>query len=221
MRRKLYEHSLSIAMFGLFFLCLAGQIVAGYHEYNLDQQEHGQPAVGYGAYLGSGHFIEAVFENWESEFLQMGMYVLLTVSLRQKGSAESKQLDGEEPVDADPREAQHDPKAPWPVRRGGWVLKLYEHSLSSALLLFFLLSLALHAFGGAREYSQEQIEHGGQPASTIEYLRSSRFWFESLQNWQSEFLSVGALVVLSIALRERGSPESKAVAAPYSQTGSE
>ena len=54
----------------------------------------------------------------------------------------------------------------------------------------------------------------------LDYIRSSQFWFESFQNWQSEFLAIAAMVVLSIHLRQRGSPESKPVDAPHSQTGS-
>ncbi|HEX8843867.1 MAG TPA: DUF6766 family protein [Pyrinomonadaceae bacterium] len=220
MRRILRENGLSIVMFLLFLFSLVGQSVTGFHHYNEEQQEHKQPLIGFTEYLGSGHFVEAVFENWESEFLQMGMYVLLTAYLFQKGSPESKKLDEKEEVDRDPeRPGRKRKDAPWPVRRGGIILKLYENSLCLALLLLFLLSMLLHAAGGAREYSQDQIEHGGQPVSIMQYMVTSRFWFESFQNWQSEFLSVGALVVLSIFLRQKGSPESKPVDAPHSQTG--
>ena len=219
MTRALRNTGLSLAMFGLFALSIVGQSIVGEREYNEDQRSHGRPTVGYFAYLRTGHFVESVFENWESEFLQMSAYVLLTAFLFQKGSAESKDPDSPEPVDADPREHRDDPKAPWPVRQGGWVLRLYENSLTIVLFLLFVLSFLLHAAGGAREYSSEQQEHGEQAVSLLEYLGTSRFWFESFQNWQSEFLSVGAIVVLSIFLRQRGSPESKPVAAPHDETG--
>ena len=223
MRRFLRENGLSLAAFGIFLICLVGQAVTGLHEYNADQREHGRPAVGAAQYLRSGHFIEVTFENWESEFLQMAAFVVLTVMLRQKGSPESKALVGEEEVDEDPRDVLRAPqksaKAPWPVRRGGLALKLYEHSLSLALLLLFVASFVLHAVGGADRYNEEQLIHGGTAMSTLAYIGTSRFWFESFQNWQSEFLSVGALFVLTIWLRERGSPQSKPVAAPHSQTG--
>lgn len=219
MQRILRENGLTLVLFGLFFFSLLGQAVAGQQEYNDNQRQHGQPASGFGEYLRTGHFIEAVFENWESEFLQMGAYVLLTVFLRQKGSSESKDPDREEAVDADPARSRDDPNAPWPVRRGGWALKLYENSLALALFLLFLLSFSLHAIGGARDYSQEQVEHGARPVSAIEYVGTARFWFESFQNWQSEFLSIGVLVILSVILRQRGSPESKPVARPHSATG--
>jgi hypothetical protein len=219
MRRFLRNNGLSLAMFGLFAISLIGQILTGQREYNQDQTEHGEAAVDYGTYLGSGHFVEAVFENWESEFLQMAAYVMLTVMLFQKGSSESKDPDSEEPVDADPRASQNDPNAPWPVRKGGWILTLYEHSLGLSFFLLFLVSIALHARGGTEEYNEEQLVHGGQAISTLDYVGTARFWFESFQNWQSEFLSVGVIVVFSIFLRQRGSPESKPVAAPHSETG--
>jgi hypothetical protein len=76
-------------MFSLFFLFVAAQSITGFLDYNNTEKEHGQPPVGYLQYLGSGDFVEAVFENWESEFLQMGLYVLLTAVLFQRGSADS------------------------------------------------------------------------------------------------------------------------------------
>ena len=221
MPRIFRENGLSIVLFALFFLSLLGQSITGYSEYNEDQQEHGQPQISYTEYLGTGHFVEAVFENWESEFLQMASYVVLTVFLYQKGSSESKKPDTTERVDVIPGKSRKDKDAPWPVRRGGWALKIYEHSLSIAFVLLFLLSFTLHAAGGAKEYSQDQIEHGGKPVSTLAYMGTSRFWFESFQNWQSEFLAIGAMVVLTIYLREKGSPESKPVDAPHDETGSD
>jgi hypothetical protein len=216
----LREHSLSVVLFTLFFVFLAGQSVTGYMTYNQDQEAHKSPTISYSQYLSTGHFVEAVFENWESEFLQMSGYVILTIFLRQKGSAESKKLQGSEPVDQEPKRSNNK-DAPWPVRRGGWWLKLYKHSLSIALMLIFLLSFFLHAYGGARETCQENLQHGEQCVSMPEYLTTAKFWFESFQNWQSEFLAVFALVVLSVFLREKGSPESKPVNTPHYQTGTE
>ena len=111
--------------------------------------------------------------------------------------------------------------SPSPVRRGGWVLTLYEYSLTLAFLLLFLVSFVWHAVGGKREYNHEQLAHGGEPVSLSEFMSTSQFWFESFQNWQSEFLALGAMALLSIFLRQRGSPESKPVDAPHSHTGSE
>jgi hypothetical protein len=221
MRRIWRENSLSIVMVSLFLIFLLGQSLTGEHEYNQDQQEHGEPPVGYAEYLRTPHFVEAVFENWESEFLQMGVYVLFTGFLRQKGSSESKALDKPDPVDEDPREHKDDPAAPGPVRKGGWRLSLYSYSLSISFLVLFLFSFWLHALGSLREFNAEQLAHGSPPISLAEHLGSARFWFESLQNWQSEFLAVAAIVLLSIVLRQKGSPESKPVATPHHQTGKE
>jgi len=221
-RRFIRENGLSLALFGIFLLSIVGQAWTGLVEYNEQRVEHGLPTAQPDSYLTSGHFIEAVFENWESEFLQMAAYVLLTVWLRQKGSSESKKLDGDEAVDADPRVNRSTPNAPWPVRVGGLVLRLYENSLAIALLSLFVLSFTLHAVGGAMEYNEDQHAHGeAAQVTALEYAATPRFWFESFQNWQSEFLSLGVMVVLSIFLRQRGSPESKPVAAAHSDTGSD
>ncbi len=217
MRRRLRNNGLSICLFGLFVLFLAAQSVTGWHSYNSDQREHLEPTSSYFAYLTTGHFVEATFENWESEFLQMGAYVLLTVWLVQKGSAESNPLEGDPESDGEPRPSED---APGPVHRGGWPLRLYENSLGLAFILLFLLSITLHALGGARVYSAEQIAHGEAPVSVSQFITTSTFWFQSFQNWQSEFLAVGGITVLSIFLRQKGSPESKPVAAPHGETGS-
>jgi hypothetical protein len=222
MRRVLRENGLSIVLGSLFLVFWIGQSVAGHREHNSEQREHGQPEVGYVTYLRSSHFWEATAENWESEFFQMFGYVILTAFLYQKGSSESKKPDEPEAVDRDPRAGRTRKDSPWPVRRGGWVLKLYENSLSLALLLFFLVSIMLHAVSGAAVYNDEQAAHGEpQSLSFLQYATTSRFWFESFQNWQSEFLAIAAMVVFSIFLRQRGSPESKPVDSPHSQTGTE
>ena len=193
---------------------MAGQTYAGWRVYNEEQRQHGEQPVPLGAYLLTGHFGEATFENWESEFLQMAFYVLLTTFLYQRGSSESKRPDVVELVDLDPRDSPEKASAPWPVRRGGLALRLYENSLSLAFLALFVLSFALHARTGAAEYGAEQRAHGQAAVSAVAYVATPQFWFESFQNWQSEFLALVAMVVLSIFLRQRGSPESKPVAAP-------
>ena len=218
MQRILRENGLSIVLFALFLLILAGQSVAGHRHYNDEQQDHGQQTVGYAEYLTTGDFLEVTMENWESEFLQMAIFVIFTIFLYQKGSAESKSPYEPEEVDREPD--PNAPGAPWPVRKGGWILKLYENSLSLAVFLLFVISFWLHAVGGARDYSEEQLVHGGQAVTTLGYFATSRFWFESLQNWQSEFLSIGVMVVFTIFLRQKGSPESKPVDSPHSKTGS-
>lgn len=215
-----HDNGLLLACVGLFLVFFLGMILAGAASYNHDELEHGATSsVSVLKYLTTGDFVEATFENWESEFLQMGMYVVLTAFLYQRGSAESKPIGQNAPQDGDPRAQQPSPNAPWPVRRGGWVLTLYEQSLSIAFFVLFFASFALHAVGGARAYSSEQTEHGEAAVSTWQYLTTSQFWFESMQNWQSEFIAVAAIVGLSIYLRQRGSAESKPVADPHRQTG--
>lgn len=220
-RRFLRENALSLVLFVLFFATfLFGQSLAGHRAYNAEQKSHGEPTVSYPRYLTTGHFGEATFENWESEFLQMGAFVLLTVWLRQKGSAESKKIDEKESVDEDPETHRNDPDAPWPVRKGGVALKLYKHSLSLAFFALFLGSFLGHAVTGTAAYNAEQLAHGDKALSVVGFMQTSEFWFQSLQNWQSEFLAVGSIVVLTIFLRQHGSPESKPVHAPHAETGS-
>ena len=166
MRKWLRDHGLLITNLALFVIFFVGMVLSGVRVYNSQQLEHGGQEVSLGGYLLSGDFYEATFENWESEFLQMGMYVVLTAFLFQRGSSESKPIDQEAPQDEDPRAAAKRPGVPWPVRRGGWVLTLYEHSLSGMFLILFLLSIIGHAIGGAKAYSDEEMAHGGQPMST-------------------------------------------------------
>jgi hypothetical protein len=100
------------------------------------------------------------------------------------------------------------------------VLKVYENSLAIFFFVLFFLSIALHAYGGARDYSANEQAHGGQAVSTWQFVQTSEFWYQSFQNWQSEFLAVAAIVGGSVYLRQRGSSESKPVAEPHLSTGS-
>ena len=219
MRDWMRDHGLLLANVGLFLIFFGGMVASGYQVYNNEQVEHAQQPEPIGRYLASGQFLEAWSENWESEFLQMGMYVVLTAFLYQRGSSESKPVGEPAPQDEDPREKRDDPKAPWPVHRGGWVLRFYENSLSILFAVLFVASIAVHAVSGAAAYSSEELQHGGQPVSVWQYLATSQFWFESFQNWQSEFLAVAVIVGASVYLRQRGSPESKPVAEPHVETG--
>jgi hypothetical protein len=215
----LHDRGLTLALVTLFLLSLVGQVGTGLASYNTDQREHGEPTVTLAAYLATGHPWEALFENWESEFLQMAVFVLLTTILIQKGSPESRRPHVREPVDADPRDFADHPSAPWPVRRGGVVLRLYEHSLGLAFVVLFLAAWAGHAAGGFVAYADEQVQHGQPRPGFTDYVGSSQFWFESFQNWQSEFLAIAAMVWLAVYLRQRWSPESKPVHAPHGETG--
>lgn len=216
-----YRNSLSIVLLVMMFIFWTGQFYTGWKEHNNDREELHKQALTVREYATSGHFASSTFENWESEFLQMAIYVLLTVSLRQKGSSESKKLKGEEGAEDD--EVDREPKpslnAPWPVRKGGICLAVYKNSLSIAFALLFVASFCLHFAGSLTEYNEEQLAKGKTIASAGSYISGYHFWFESFQNWQSEFLAVASIVLLSIWLRQKGSPESKPVDAPYSETG--
>ncbi|ALA86669.1 DUF6766 family protein [Stenotrophomonas geniculata] len=208
------RNGLSLVLLALTLVFIVGQAVAGHHVHNQELIEHGRAPIDLWHYLATGHFVSATFENWESEFLQMGMYVLLTVSLRQRGSAESRPLDP-----AQEQNRVEPGPAPWPARRGGPWKTLYGHSLAIAFGLLFLFSFTLHAVGSWRAEEAEQQLKGLPPPGFVEHLASSTFWFESMQNWQSEFLAVLSLVVLTIFLRQKDSPQSKPVEAPHAQTG--
>lgn len=212
----LYRNGLTIVFMLLFFFTLIAQAVTGWHEHNNELIEEQASAISFESYLKSGHFIAATFENFESEFLQMALYVILTISLRQVGSAESKSLDEAEEVDRIPKPAED---APWPVRKGGLILKIYSNSLSIVFGILFIISWGLHLYGSWQNHNVEQQLKNLPSESIGEYISQAKFWFETFQNWQSEFLSVASIVFLSIYLRQKGSPESKPVDAPHLETG--
>lgn len=216
MKRFIRNNSLSLTFLLLFALSLCGQVSTGMKEHNKDLAEHGVAPAGLVEYLQSGHFVQATFENWESEFLQMALLVLLTIFLQQKGSSESKDFSKVQDIDREPDPSKKD--APWPVGAGGRLLALYKHSLTIALLVLFILSFILHFNGSLADENLESTLKGKPSQTMADYIKDSRFWFESFQNWQSEFLSVFAIVVLSIYLRQKGSSQSKPVDAPNYET---
>ena len=216
----LRDNGLTIVLAALFGGAIVAMGLTGWVAHNADLADHHGTPLGLLGYLRSGGFASAVFENWESEFLQMGLYVLLTVWLRQRGSAESRKVeeDNDDSEEEDGREVEPGP-TPGPVRRGGVWAGLYANSLSIALLSLFAISFAGHAYGSWQQ-EVEQAQREGLPVPSLsEHLVSAQFWFESFQNWQSEFLAVLSLVVLSIWLRQAHSPQSKPVRAPHAQTG--
>lgn len=213
------ENGLTIALLALFSLSLVGHGWAGWIANNEELEQANIAPLTLLTYLAGGEFLSTLFENWESEFLQMWAYVMLTAYLFQRGSPESKDPDTPSSQDRDPGLGRAKPNAPWPVRAGKLVRALYAHSLGLALLILFLVSFALHWINSTRHAGEEAQVRGGAAPSLAEHLGSAQLWFESFQNWQSEFLSTAVLIVLAIFLRERGSPESKPVDAPHSQTG--
>lgn len=209
-----YRNGLTLVLVGMFLVFFASQTWTGWVANNEDRLEQGQRPETLAGYLQGGHFLSATFENWESEFLQMGMYVLLTVWLRQKGSAESRELDP-----AQEQERIDEGPTPRPVLAGGLWKGLYANSLSLAFGGLFALSFIGHSYGSWLHENEQRMAEGLSQVSWVHHLNGAQFWFESMQNWQSEFLAVLSIVVLSIFLRQDKSPESKALAAPHSQTG--
>jgi hypothetical protein len=218
MKKLLRYNGLSLVFFVLFVISLIGQMITGLKQHNQEMSEEGGQQLSMGQYLTSGHFLQSTFENWESEFLQMALFIFLTMFLYQKGSSESKDPDDpKQEVDREPDPSREG--APWPVKHGGVVLSIYKHSLCYVLALIFILSFLLHWFGSLKDYNETQILKGQPTERAMEYIGNSRFWFESFQNWQSEFLSIFAIVIFSIFLREKGSPQSKPVDAAMNETG--
>lgn len=210
----LRDNGLTLVLMSVFLITWIGQFITGMSEHNADLSFHRRTELNAVEYLESGHFWQATGENWESEFLQMGLFTILTTFLFQKGSPESN--DPDEAAD-DSVFQSSDKSAPWPVQKGGFALKLYSHSLSLCFLLCFIFSMLIHALGGVCSANEENIWHQAKELSLLEYISGSKFWFESFQNWQSEFLSLAAMVFLSVFLREVGSAESKKVASAHNQ----
>lgn len=212
-RRTLRDNGLTIMLMALFVASVAGMAWTGWHADNQERIIHGATPELFAEYLSSGSFLSTLFENWESEFLQMASYVVLTAVLVQRGSAESRDPEGGDD------EMPLGPDSPWAARRGGWIRAIYERSLGIALVLLFVMSLGLHFWGSLHAANAEAHLHGQPLHDAADYILDSRFWFESFQNWQSEFLSTAVIVVLSVFLRQKGSPESKPVNASHSMTG--
>lgn len=211
MKTLFRDNGLTITLVAMFLLSAIGMIWSGHAVYNEELRDHGAPAVGLLGYLLTGNFLSALFENWESEFLQMSAYVMLTAMLFQRGSAESRDPDNpDRPNDELPRS----------VRESSPVLSwLYSYSLGLALALLFIASFGFHWWASAAATNEEALRHGGELTSIGSYLFDAQLWFESFQNWQSEFMSTAVLIVLSIFLRHKGSPESKPTAAVNEETG--
>jgi len=212
------DNGLTIVLMRMFAVSIVGHYISGWMVENEDLARHGEQAIAMSQFLVEPLFISSVFENWESEFLQMATYVLLTACLFQRGSAESRDPDAP-PRDEGLARQGEQRDAPGVLRWGHTGRQLYANSLGLALLVLFAVSFVLHWLFSARDAAAEALLHGETAPTAIQHLASAQFWFESFQNWQSEFLSTAALIVLSIFLRQQESPESKGVAAPDAQTG--
>ncbi len=223
MARFLRFNSLSLFFLFIFLAAIAAQSITGLHAYNEEAVQHAQDTISWSRYIYTSEFGAAVLENWQSEWLQFCLFTLMTVWLLQEGSPESKPLD-EAGLESDNRQKVGkgiDARSPLWARRGGLRTRIYENSLLIAFTIIFLGSWFAQSMTGWSEYNADQVEHREAETSWIGYLGTPTFWESTLQNWQSEFLAVGSMVVLSIYLRQRGSPESKPVGAPHDATGME
>ena len=223
MRRFVRENSLALVFLLFFLLALAGQAFAGWHDFNDEATAHHEPTISLGRYLTSSSYGNAVLENWQSEYLQFTLYILLTVWFVQRGSPESKELGkqgGES--DEDQLIGEHaKPDSPRWARLGGWRTRLYSNSLVLLMSTIWALSWLGQSFTGWSDFNSEQLTHHEHTVNWLGYLGTADFWQATLQNWQSEFLAVGSMAVFSIYLRQRGSPESKPVGARHDLTGVE
>jgi hypothetical protein len=223
MPRFFKDNSLSIA-FGLIFLAsLAGQAISGHGSVNHDAALHNGDPISFWHYVTSAVFWTDVMENWQSEYLQFTLYICATVWLLQKGSNESKQLDraGGESDEQQLLGDHAKPNSPRWAKAGGWRTGLFSNSLLIVMGSIWVLSWLAQSITGRINYNETQLDHHAAPVSWLTYVTTSDFWNRTLQNWQSEFLAVGSMAILSVYLRQRGSPESKPVGAPHSATGTE
>jgi hypothetical protein len=217
--RWLRDNSIAV-FFGVLCLgSLVGQAFAGQQVFNEDAVQHGEQTVSFVRYLVTSHYGQAVLENWQSEYLQFGLFILATIWLMQKGSPESDADTGtgterEEKIG---RYALRSSPA-W-AKAGGWRTALYSWSLLILMFFVFFASWLGQSFTGWSEFNDEQREHDEATVAWAQYVRSAPFWEDTLQNWQSEFLAVGSFSVFAIFLRARGSAESKSVGAPHDATG--
>jgi hypothetical protein len=223
MRRFVRENSLSLVFLLFFVLAVAGQAFAGWHDFNDQATAHQETTISLGRYLTSSSFGNALLENWQSEYLQFTLYILLTVWFVQRGSPESKEI-GKEGGESDQEQLVGDharPDSPRWAKVGGLRTRLYANSLLIVMVSIWLLSWFGQSVTGWSQFNSDQITHHQPEVNWLGYLGTADFWQATLQNWQSEFLAVGSMAVLSVYLRQRGSPESKPVGAPHDATAVE
>jgi hypothetical protein len=223
MRRVLRENSLALFFLTIFLAALVAQALVGHSDFNDDQLAHDDPTISLGRYLTSSAFLVDVMENWQSEYLQFTLMIIATVWLVQRGSTESKPLDrvGTE-SDEEQKIGEHAvPDSPKWAKAGGLRLFVFSNSLVAVMAAIWVGSWFAQLVTGRIVFNAEQFDHHEAALSLWEYAGTSEFWNRTLQNWQSEFLAVLSMVVFSIWLRQRGSPESKPVGEPHASTGAE
>jgi hypothetical protein len=221
--RFLRENSLSIVFLAIFLASLVGQAFVGHGLFNQEQLLHHGDPISLGRYLTTSEFAADVAENWQSEYLQFTLYILGTVWLLQRGSPESKELDkaGRE-SEEEQRIGRHaTARSPLWAKVGGLRTAIYSNSLLVVMTALWLGSWFAQSVAGWSAYNADQLDHQAATVDWLGYLGTNDFWDRTLQNWQSEFLAVGSMAILTVYLRQRGSPESKPVGAPHDATGIE
>ena len=158
MRRWLFENSLSIAFLVLFLGAVVGQSLAGQHVFNEDQRAHGGAPVTWHEYLTSSQFARAVMENWQSEFLQFFLFILITVWLvqRDRTSRRSRDEIGTESDQKQRVKGYAPPNAPGWARARDWRRRVYENGLLLTMFAIFVLSWLAQSLAGWRAYNDEQ-----------------------------------------------------------------
>ncbi|MFE9045920.1 DUF6766 family protein [Streptomyces sp. NPDC007818] len=217
------ENSLTLTFGIAFLVVLALQAIAGHAEFNEQMTVDGLQPLTFGEYVTSSDFAVDVTENWQSEFLQFFLYVFGTVYLVQRGSPESKKVH-QAGTESEREQRMGDHARPDSPRWAGtkdWRQALYARSLGAVMGTLFVLSWLAQSISGTAAYNDQQLRRLEDPVSWAGYVATPDFWSRTLQNWQSELLAVAAMVVLSIYLRQRGSPESKPVGAAHTTTGVE
>ena len=223
MRKRIHHHSLGLFFGAIFLLSLGGQAIAGWKQFNDDQIAASLGQISLPDYLGSANFAVDVAENWQSEFLQFLLYIVATVWLLQIGSPESKEL-GKAGLESDQDQkvgSYAEASSPRWAAVGGVRTWAYSWSLSIVMGLIFFASWFTQSFAGRGSFNETRLQNLQDPISWGSYVTNADFWARTLQNWQSEFLAVGSMAVLSIYLRQRGSPESKPVGEAHASTGVE
>jgi hypothetical protein len=223
LRRFVYENGLTLCFLGLFVGSLIGQAIAGYHAFNADQIQHNSSPIGFWEYVSSSSYGRAVMENWQSEYLQFTLFILITIWLVQRGSPESKELgaEGVESKQQQRLEGYAPRKGPEWARRGGPITWIYSNSLVAVMATIWLASWFAQFVSGLSEFNADRFDHHQNAVSWGSYVGDAHFWEQTLQNWQSEFLAIASMAILAVYLRQRGSPESKPVGAPHDATGVE
>ncbi len=222
LRKFLRENSLTLFFLAIFIGATIGTLISGWREYNADATQHGEAAISLGRFFASSQFGRQMLENWQSEYLQFLLYIIVTVWLVQKGSPESQELEkaGRHSDEEEKLGQFAEADSPrWARLQGGARRFLYSNSLALTMGAIFLLSWLGQSLTGWTEFNDEQMEHKSSPVSWVGYLARPTFWNDTFQNWQSEFLAIASMVAFSIYLRQRASPESKRVGESHEKTG--